>query len=372
MSKPRVAFIAPFNPERSIGVMRKVNAQVKAFTNAGFSCDLLMITAREVKFITYARQCLPFCSDCMPWDLVDPSKYDALYIRRTFCASRQFIRFLKRVRAYSPTMPIVYEIPTYPYDQEMGSPDQIPLLLKDRAHRNKMAGLIDYIADLSGTPKIFGIPTLQIFNGVDLESVAMREPKGSTDDVRIAFAGTFFPWHGIDRMIRGLATYYAQNNGPQVSLHLMGEGSELKGIRQLAEDLGVEQHCVFYGTCDQDKMDEVYNECTFSFASLGLYRIGIYSSSTLKSREYLAKGMPFAYAGDIDVFEEEPVDFCLQVPNDDTDIDVSGIVEFHKRLYANETQMQVTKRLRSYAERHVSMDVGMKNVIDYYRGTLNE
>lgn len=371
MQQPKIAFVVSLNPERSPGVMRKIDAQVKSFVNAGLSCDLSVITAKTIRIVTYARQCLPFCSDCMPWDSVDVTKYDAFYIRRPFCASRQFIAFLKRIRAHNPTAPIVYEVPTYPYDQEMRAPDTLPLLIKDRLHRKKLSGLIDRIADLSGTPNIFGVPTIQIFNGVDLEAVSVRQPLGDTSEVRIAFAGTFYPWHGVDRMVRGLATYYAHGGDTHVSLHLMGDGPELDSIIRQAHELGVEEYCVFYGSCDGQQMDAVYGQCTFAFASLGLYRIGLDSSSTLKSREYLAKGMPFAYAGSIDVFEREPMDSCLRVPNDDTEIDVGRIVEFHKQLYGEHTQSQVAERIRSYAERHVSMDAGMKKVIDYYKETLH-
>lgn len=114
-------------------------------------------------------------------------------------------------------------------------------------------------------------------------------------------------------------------------------------------------------------MDAIYNKCSMALASLGLHRIGLSIASTLKTREYLAKGIPFVYSGEIDVFREDPVDFCFQVPADESPIDIEKLVAFHDRLYAREPEDDLIARIRSYAESHVGMNAAMKNVIDYIK-----
>ena len=69
----------------------------------------------------------------------------------------------------------------------------------------------------------------------------------------------------------------------------------------------------------------LYDRCHFAIASLGLHRIGIDVASTLKTREYLAKGMPFVYSGEVDVFRDEPAHFCMAVPADETPVDVAAL-----------------------------------------------
>lgn len=119
---------------------------------------------------------------------------------------------------------------------------------------------------------------------------------------------------------------------------------------------------------NMDDMDKIYCECTMAFASLGLHRIdsGLVAS-TLKTREYLAKGIPFIYSGEVDVFQKNPVDFCFRVPADESPIDIQSVIDFHDRLYAGESEEHLISRIRSFAEEHVSWKVTMRPVIDYIK-----
>ena len=112
-------------------------------------------------------------------------------------------------------------------------------------------------------------------------------------------------------------------------------------------------------------MDEVYDRCTLAIASLGLHRIGLSSASTLKTREYLAKGIPFLYSGIIDVFENEPVSFCLPVEADDSPINIPKLIEFHDFIYASSSQEEVISTIRQYAEENVSIEKTLADVVEY-------
>ncbi|WP_165045976.1 glycosyltransferase [Adlercreutzia sp. ZJ138] len=261
------------------------------------------------------------------------------------------------------------EIPTYPYDSEMKTLRTWPLLVKDGYHRRYLKNYVDRIVDLSGHDKIFGIPTIQIINGIDLRSISPRTPSGisSVGTLNLACAATFAGWHGIDRLLAGLAKYKQSRGGRKIRLHLMGAGSELRRLKGMAEGLALDDSVAFYGQCDRAQMDEVYDRCSMAIASLGLHRIGIDRASTLKTREYLAKGIPFVYSGEIDVFKSYPVDFCLQVPADESPVDVGKLVEFHDELYRRETERGLISRIRHYAEEHVSMDAAMANVVEYIK-----
>ena len=119
-------------------------------------------------------------------------------------------------------------------------------------------------------------------------------------------------------------------------------------------------------------MDEVYDKCQFAIECLGCHRKGIDRSSSLKSREYLAKGMPFVYSGEIDVFLEDPVDFCLKVPADESPVDIEELVAFADGLYERESEEALIGRIRKYAEGHVGMNVAMKSVIDYVKENCHD
>ena len=351
------------NPGCSLtGVDRKVLAQIKAFNDADIECSF-RYCARPKSFLAKAISCLPFAPDGVDWPDVDElGPLDFLYIRRPVYASKGLRRFLRAFRDKNPDAMVLYEIPTYPYDGEMKGVNY-PALLKDRFHRGRLKGLVDRVVDLSRHDEIFGIETLQIVNGVDLNVVSMRTPNLDHGALNLLFIAFFSDWHAADRVIKGLAEYRDKNPSKEVVLHMVGEGDKVPSLRELARSSGLYDEVIFHGYCESDEMDRLYDECDIAVASLGLHRIGIELASTLKSREYLAKGVPFIYSGKIDVFVDDPVDFCLEVSADDSPIDIEEIVEFYERLTESEGVNELTARIRAYAEGHVGVDVAMRNVI---------
>jgi len=83
---------------------------------------------------------------------------------------------------------------------------------------------------------------------------------------------------------------------------------------------------------------------------LGLYRKNQFTSMTLKLREYMARGLPFAYAVD-DPSVPEDSRFCIRLANDDSAIDMETLVAF-----ANQTKQQpdIPALMRAYAQAHMS------------------
>ena len=90
-------------------------------------------------------------------------------------------------------------------------------------------------------------------------------------------------------------------------------------------------------------------------------------TAELKSRDYLAKGIPFVASVKIlDIPEAVENDIYLRVPNDDSPIDIENVLNFYDRIYS-ESAEQVNNRLRQFAKDHFSMEVAMKEVIDFFK-----
>lgn len=357
------------------GGVRKVQGQLAAMRRAGFEVELLTLDSGKRKPTAAGKRFL-FIAKGYSWSSVDVNQFDVLYIRRPGFVRRSFLKFLRDAKEKNPNLIILYEIPTYPYDKEYKVAAQLPALVLDRMNREKLARHVDRIVDLSGHAEIFDVPTIQMINGIDLTGVRSRRPSLHEGTMHIACAAAFSEWHGVDRLVEGLACYYGDRGGKRdIRVHLMGEGPELKGLKEKVLEYDLGEHVTFYGVCGKEEMDEVYDACTMAIASLGLHRIGLTVASTLKTREYLAKGMPFVYSGEIDVFNEDPVDFCLRVPADESFIDIDGLVAFHDSLYERESEDRLIERIRRYAESHVSMEKAMKGVVDYIkkgRGDIHE
>lgn len=367
---PRGCYLCNFDPydqdHVKTGVDRKVISQIKALSKAEIACDFHYCPYPSSR-LRRGIGSLPLFSDGIRWPNPETLQAaDYLYIRRPMYSSKEFICFLQKYKACNPKSIVIIEIPSYPYDKEMSGAINYFALKKDRKYRNLWKKYVNYIADLSGEEEIFGIPTLQMINGIDLSSLSPRKPSFSANgEINIAFSAFFGPWHGCDLLLEGLAEYYKLGGKRKIFLHLAGGGNLIDNLKKITKNLKIEDHVKFYGALAQDQLDNLFNHCELAVGSLGLHRRSENCrDSSLKTREYLAKGIPFIYAGSVDVFEEDPVDFCLKMPSVEKPVDFNAVIEFHDHLYAKEDEAQLIARIRRYAENHVSIDIAMKKIIE--------
>lgn len=348
------------------GIERKVKAQIDALNNDRLECKFLfyhmgIASLRRTKF-----SWLPWASEKVFWPFIpELGTCDFLYIRRPPLCSKDFIEFLKYVRLTNPGIKILFEIPTFPYDLETkGLKGQIKLL-KDKIYRKELRKYIDYIVDLGGKDMIFGIPTIQIQNGVDLAEIEPRKTNDSHDEINMISPSSLEIWHGIDRLIMGLAEYYKNDGSRRIKVHIAGDGGCRRSLEMMSKEAGLEDRVIFHGRIGISKLNELYDLCNIGLECFGNARKGMAVSSSLKSREFLAKGLPFVYSDEIDVFNNSPVDFALQLSSGNDPLNMQEIVNFYDNLYQKEPCDSIIKRIRNYAERTVSMHIAMKDVIRY-------
>lgn len=357
----------PFAPDHILtGVDKKVINQIETFRSSGLGCEFIYCPYAKTK-IRRGMGSLPLISDGVSWPCLERVR-DAsfLYIRRPLYASKEFDSFLKEFKRENPDALVIIELPTFPYDNEFIGKEMYFALRKDRKYREQWKYSVDYIADLSGRSEIFGIPVLPIINGIDLKGMHVRKcsyKKGET--INIVFSAYFGPWHGYDLLLNGLAEYYRNGGKRDVKLHLAGGGNLLEDIERIIKQNHLGAHVNLYGPLDQNRLNDLFDRCSFAVSSLAMHRLGEENcvASSLKTREYLAKGIPFVYGGDVDVFVKDPVDFCLRLPSEERPTDFFKIVEFHDSLYEKESEESLINRIRSYAEDHVSMEKAMSSVI---------
>lgn len=353
--------------EKPGGIEKKVAAQIKAFNAAGLACDFIFCRQPET-VASKILSCLPFMPDGVNWpDPQSMSDYSFIYIRRPRFASRELIRFIEKTKRVNPDIKIIYEIPTYPYDAEMKTPILYSALIKDRINRKKLRTNVNRAAILTDEEEVFGIKTVKIMNGIDLSRITPKEPASALDEVHIIAVACFERWHGLDRLIAGIIAYYQKPIlRRKVVLHVAGTGSILGSLKRQVEAANLRENIIFHGYCDSEELDALYDRCSLAVESLGFHRrAGLSVSASLKSREYLAKGIPFVSANEVDVFIDNPVDFFQQIPSNEDPVDIKELLSFHDRLYASETPGGLIGRIRGFAETHVEMDKAMENVISY-------
>ena len=180
--------------------------------------------------------------------------------------------------------------------------------------------------------------------------------------------------HGYERCIQGLARYYQKNPGRRVEIHFVGDGEEKDYYQSLVSQLHLEEYVFFYGSQTGKELDLIYNKADAGLGFFGLYKDKMSTISSLKSVEYLAKGLPVISGCVEDIMKyENGKSFFKIFPNDESVIDIKEIVGFYDSVYNNnKDRNSVHREIRNFARQTVDMSVVMKPVINYILGEKDD
>lgn len=191
------------------------------------------------------------------------------------------------------------------------------------------------------------IPCATISNGFNVQSVEVRNlPLLGPQDIHILFIGYISRWHGLDRMIHGIADY----PGPgHIHFHIVGDGDEVENLQQLTKSIAPAAGIHFHGFLTGYPLDAMFDTCHIAIGSLGMHRKGLHQTSELKAREYCARGIPYIIAcSDPDFPDTFP--YILRIPADESPVNMEQVILFASQMYQDPDH---PKKMRRYAEEHV-------------------
>ena len=348
------------------GVWKKIQMQSESIRKSTNKCDICII-GKEVHFFDG------------PNDLKEPkvlelsslreilAEYDVLYFRWGG-SNKLFNELLEEIKSKV----LVVEIPTYPVMGEMRSKAKSRWQNKKflKAIKGYLGGFAleyYYIRKQKRKADMFVLTTLQhsiagtttvnILNGIEPSKIALREVKRNSEALKLLAVANVSYWHGFDRIIRGLATY---TGGKKVEFIVVGEGTELDRLKSLTKSLQLSSQVQFRGVLVGNDLDKCFDECDVAVGSLGLHRLGAWPS-TLKSREYMARGIPFLMEkGESIENIPEAFPFIYEIPGDETPVDIESVLQ-----WADNMDVQKAKEiLRECAVEKCSWDAQMKKVVD--------
>lgn len=227
----------------------------------------------------------------------------------------------------------VMEIPTYPYDMEY---KELPLkmkmeLLVDKCFRKCLAKYLYKIVTFSDYKTIFGKDTIKISNGIDFDKIRIiRERNQISASFNLIGVAEVHPWHGFDRVIKGLGEYYKNTPKIDVYFHIVGgiEPAQQSIFNSIIEEYGIQRYVIFHGKQFGEELDKLFEQADFGIGSLARHRSGITNIKTLKNREYAARGIPFIYSEVDSDFEEKK--YIIKAPADESPIDIKTLINFHR------------------------------------------
>jgi len=351
------------------GIDKKVLWQLEQLNINSLNCKLHIQESGINNFFDRIFLRLPFSNKSPKWtNLTLFNEVDYIYFRRPPAITKTLIDVLSEVKIKNPHVKIIMEIPTFPYDNELSMKwYNYPLLIKDRYNRIRLKEVVDRIAIQNNIDCIFGIPTLKFKNGIKIDEVKIREPINNQDDViRICAVASMYPWQGYERVILSLEKYYKNNGEENVEIHIVGEGPELEQYKKITKQSGLTNRIIFHGYKTKRELDNIYNICDLTLDAFGRYKTKNLTSTSLKSREYIAKGLPVISGSKSDLFSRNN-EIYLEFSNDDSLFDFTDIIEFHKKIYRGKEKAKVAREIRDYAYEICDISNSMNEIIDFIK-----
>ena len=164
------------------------------------------------------------------------------------------------------------------------------------------------------------------------------------------------PWHGITRLFASMISWQRNRSDIQFYLDIIGNIQTSEFVSQ-----NVPNNVSFHGYKDANDIAIIMSHANLGVSSLALYLKNMQEACSLKSREYIGRGMPFICGYyDPDILETDS--YILRVPNDGSIIEVSVLLEFLQ--YLNRHREKVTFELDA-AARRISWESKMEDYYDF-------
>lgn len=381
MEENSVLFVVKYTDIIQDNLKKKFHGQMSALCALGYKVDYFEWIGDAIVLKTFGENECVEILHVHRAKLTNEQYYHSIFLPDLYRASIQALKKKDYTFVYMRHMPflppaikmaklahskskLIIEIPTYPIEKEKilngGIIRNVGTFISN-AMRKRVYRHVDLFAAIGENTGgvAYGRPAVNISNGIDVGATEKRVPSISPEEINILLLASMCTWHGFDRLIAGLSDY---NKKEKIILHFVGnEGDGSLEKWKLMARKCEKGEIVFHGSLFGKRLNDMVNSCDIAIGSLGLYRNGIYEAGTLKAREYMSRGLPFVYAGkDFDIPNEFP--YALEVPNDDTPIDIDQIVEFAHKVSTDSCCVDI---MRQYAVETMSWESQLKKVIVY-------
>lgn len=369
----RILYVLYFNIKETahLGVAKKIGYQLRAMRSLGHDVDIaycaddnLIIENGSGDSVSYKAKAGKTHYRKSVKEVLRgiATEYDLIYIRYPGSIDYYIEQTFKTLHAMGKK--VVLEMPTYPIGGEMmdilknlkNNHEYVQLAKRcivygiHRVLSRRISSYLTCIVSCSEADLIWGTRVINIENGIDCDAVSIQDHKQhKNDEINLIFVAVFAVWHGLDRLIYGLNEYYEdfKRGNPIINLTLVGQSEELERVISLKVFSQVAEHINVLGAVFGSDLDEEYNKADIAVSSLGMHRIGLKSGSTLKTREYCAKGIPFIYG-----YEEKGIDddfpFAMRIPATEEPVNLLDVVDFYKGLQGKEYSQEMHEFSRKY------------------------
>ena len=378
-STMKIAYINFFPGEVLVGFHKKIAGQARAARELGLDMDFVILNdtlEEERDDIRYIKVRYHFQNGILKKmeqaffkyklisHAIDLNSYDMIILRYPWVDDLTCRKFYEALGHKIITEHHTNELSELKLSRKKDRSFFLRYFLEKRnapAMLSKVAGIIgvtDEIRrieiDKSG-PK----PSAVISNGISTSKVALTSfsPFNGKDLKMICIVSQAAPWHGLDRLLLGLKRY---RGDVHITVSVLGNIDSVfdEAIRNMDNPrVTIDTPGMKYG----DDLSVYFSMATIAMSSLGLYMNNMKEACVLKSREYVARGIPFIYAYD-DPDIPDDCGFALKLPNDDTPIDLNRVIDFACRI---SKEKNLAEEMRRFAREHLDWRIKVKQMYDF-------
>jgi len=286
---------------------------------------------------------------------INPS---SIYIRRIKPVTPQLIKFIKFVSVNK--YKCYWEIPTY---SNYNYNNEVKKNLYNRYVNSYIENNVYRIVAVAAEEGLKKPGYIFTTNGVNTNSIKLKD-NIKHNGIHMICVATFDFWHGYDRLIEGLREYYINGKEnkkdiPEVFIHMVGNG-DTQSLQQLSDKYNLNSYIKFHGVLLGKDLDQVFDKMDLAIGNLGFHRVGVFADTSIKIREYCARGIPFITAlKDSDFPEGTP--FVSKVPADDSAININDVLKFYSDLSQNYPNF--SSEMRQYAMGKLAWEQKMQFIV---------
>ena len=236
-------------------------------------------------------------------------------------------------------IPIIFEI-NGDIDRELKARSYLTYLYNKLTSPMMMLacrGLVCVSHELSLKYSLLPIPKKVIANGYPVQEI--NPAPLSTEEVRLVFIGNYREWYGVDKIIT-LAKEF-----PDWTIHLIGEIPQDHKYPNL----------IYHGQLSHIDAKKIIANCDIGISSLALHRIPLSEASPLKSREYLALGLPIIISYDDTDLMGITLPFILNLPNTEKNVELN-LQHIREFILYCKNNMNLRNEIKSYFDNNLSYD----------------
>lgn len=329
--KPKLLFIVYRDFDTlSNGLKKKINSQVSSLKKNGYHVKFIEQRFNQRKLL-YNKILHRLGLSIINNEILNEIRnndYDYIYIRKPLFTF-SFLKHIKRIKELTNSIKIL-EVPTFPYYKELKKTKySFLLILVDKCIQKSINNYFNYVFSFNNFEKMFGIPNISITNCTPDLNFKIDVNRFDNIINMVAVSTISFD-QGFDRVINGLYEYYKTSPTIDVYFYLVGEGKELSKLKRLSKKLEIEKKIFFMGVLSGDELKHIYELSHIGISSLAPHRKNLTEACPLKSREYIALGLPFISS----YYDKKLIDFKynLNIPIDDSALNIFEVISFMKKL----------------------------------------